>query len=90
MLFFLTLFLLTWTEKLPFFDIVAESVAVLSTGGISVGATAQLSGLGKLIIIVVMLVGRVGVITFGMALMKRDEDELEKEQEHVKREDLAV
>jgi len=90
MLFFLTLFLLTWTEKLPFFDIVAESVAVLSTGGISVGATAQLSGLGKLIIIIVMLVGRVGVITFGMALMKRDEDELEKEQEHVKREDLAV
>lgn len=90
MMFFVTLFLLTWTEKLPFFDIVAETVAVLSTGGISVGATAQLSILGKLIIIVMMLIGRVGVITFGMALLKRDEDELEKEQEHVKREDLAV
>ena len=90
MMFFVTLFLLTWTEKLPFFDIVAETVAVLSTGGLSVGATAELSILGKLIIIIVMLVGRVGVITFGMALLKRDEDELEKEQEHVKREDLAV
>lgn len=90
MMFFLTLFLLTWTETLSFFDIVAETVAVLSTGGLSVGATAQLSILGKLIIIVVMLVGRVGVITFGMALLKRDEDELEKEQEHIKREDLAV
>ncbi len=90
MMFFITLFMLTWTERLPFFDIVAETVAVLSTGGLSVGATAQLSILGKLIIIVVMLVGRVGVITFGMALLKRDADELEKEQEHVKREDLAV
>ena len=83
MMFFLTLFLLTWTEKLPFFDIVAETVAVLSTGGISVGATSQLSVLGKIIIIIVMLVGRVGVITFGMAILKRDEDELQKEQEHV-------
>lgn len=90
MMFFVTLFLLTWTEKLPFFDIMAETVAVLSTGGVSVGATAQLSFLGKLIIIVMMLIGRVGVITFGMALLKRDEDELEKEQEHIKREDLAV
>ena len=90
MMFFITLFLLTWTESLPFFDIVAETVAVLSTGGISVGATAQLTVLGKLIIIVVMLVGRVGVITFGMALLKRDEADLEKEQEHIKREDLAV
>jgi len=90
MMFFVTLFLLTWTETLPFFDIMAETVAVLSTGGISVGATAQLSILGKLIIIVMMLIGRVGVITFGMALLRRDEDELEKEQEHVKRDDLAV
>lgn len=90
MMFFITLFLLTWTETLPFLDIMAETVAVLSTGGISLGATAQLSILGKLIIIIVMLVGRVGVITFGMALLKRDADDLEKEQEHVKREDLAV
>ena len=90
MMFFITLFLLTWTEKLPFFDLVAETVAVLSTGGVSVGATAQLSVVGKLIIIVMMLIGRVGVITFGMAILKRDEEELQKEQEHVKREDLAV
>ena len=90
MMFFITLFLLTWTEKLPFLEIVAETVAVLSTGGISLGATAQLSILGKLIIIVVMLVGRVGVITFGMALLKRDEQELENEEKTVKREDLAV
>ncbi len=91
MMFFVTLFLLTWTQQqLSFFDIVAESVAVLSTGGMSIGATAQLNILGKLILIIMMLIGRVGVVTFGMALLKRDEDELEKEQEHIKREDLAV
>lgn len=89
-LLFITLFLLTWTEKLPFMDIFFEAVAALGTGGLSVGATPQLSVLGKLIIIATMIVGRVGVITFGMALLKRDEDELEEEEEHVKREDLAV
>ncbi len=91
MLFFITMFLLMWTEKtMPLIDILFEAVAALSTGGMSIGATAQLSTLGKLIIIVAMLVGRIGVITFGMALLQRDEDELEKEEETVKREDLAV
>lgn len=89
-LLFITLFLLTWTEKLPFLDIFFEAVAALGTGGMSTGATGQMSVLGKLIIIVTMIVGRVGVITFGMALLKRDEDDLEKEEEHVKRDDLAV
>lgn len=89
-LLFITLFLLTWTETLPFIDIFFEAVAALGTGGMSIGATEKLSVLGKLIVIVVMIVGRVGVVTFGMALLKRDENELEKEEEHVKREDLAV
>ena len=87
---FVTLFLLTWVEDLPFIELFFEAVAALSTAGISLGTTAKLGFLGKLIIIATMIIGRVGVITFGMALLKRDEDELEEEEEHLKREDLAV
>ena len=87
---FVTMFLLTWVEELPFIDLFFEAVAALSTAGISSGTTEQLGFLGKLIIIATMIIGRVGVITFGMALLKRDEDELEEEEEHIKREDLAV
>ena len=90
MLLFITLFLLTWTETLPFIDILFEAVAALGTGGMSIGATPQLSAMGKLIIIAAMIIGRVGVITFGLALLQRDERELENEEKTVKREDLAV
>ena len=89
-LLFITLFLLTWTETLPFMDILFEAVAALGTGGMSIGATAKLSILGKLIIIAAMIIGRVGVLTFGLALLQRTEHELEDEEKSVKREDLAV
>ena len=86
---FLTVFLLTWSERsLPFFDLLFEAAAALSTGGIDTSTTALLSPVGKLIIIGAMLVGRVGVITFGMALLKHHgTDDAEEVPE---REDLAV
>lgn len=86
---FTAMFLLTWTENLPFLDLFFEATSALATAGLSMGATELLSPVGKLIIIAAMIVGRIGVITFGMALLKRDEGELEKEA-HLKREDLAV
>ncbi len=90
-LLFTVTFLLTWTESLPFFDLFYEATAALSTGGISTETTERLSALGKLIIIVTMLVGRVGVITFGMALIRPDDDEIEEaEEKPIEREDLAV
>ncbi len=72
---FVSVFLLTWTEKLPFLNILFESAAALSTSGFSMGTTAQLSVLGKLIIIGTMLVGRIGVVTFSLALLFTDDDE---------------
>lgn len=87
---FAVMFFLTWTETLPFLDLFCEASAALGTAGMSCGATADLSGPGKLIIIIAMLVGRVGVVTFGMALLKRDEEELQEEEKEIKREDLVV
>lgn len=70
-----SIFLLTWTEKLPFLNIVFESAAALSTSGLSTGITPTLSVLGKLIIIGTMIIGRIGVLTFGVALLSHDDDE---------------
>ena len=52
------------------------------------GTTADLSVLGKLIIICTMLVGRIGVVTFSMALLASDEDD--EKPKHVDQADVAV
>ena len=91
-LFLLTsIFLLTWTEKLPFLELVFESAAALSTGGLSTGTTAHLSVLGKLIIIGTMIIGRIGVLTFGTALLNHDDDDDDdRKDKPVTTEDLAI
>lgn len=86
---FVSVFLLTWTEEMPFLNLLFESTAALSTAGFSMAATTQLSTLGKLIIIATMLVGRIGVVTFSMALLASDDKEDDKPKV-VSQEDVAV
>ena len=81
--------MLTWTEKLPFLSLVVESAAALSTGGLSTGISGDLSALGKLIIIGTMITGRIGVLTFGTAVLASDEDD-NKNLKPVTTEDVAV
>lgn len=89
---FTSVFLLTWTEDLPFLKLLFESTAALGTAGLSTGITAELSWIGKLIIIGTMIIGRIGVVTFGMAILSTDEDDLEDEyhEKHAVTEDVAV
>lgn len=87
---FVSVFLLTWTEDLPFISLVFESSAALATAGLSTGISSQLSALGKLIIIATMIVGRIGVVTFGMALLAHDKDDEDEDDKPVKTEDVAV
>jgi trk system potassium uptake protein TrkH len=46
------------------FKIVFEVISAMSTVGLSINYTPQLSSAGKLVVIVLMLVGRLGLITF--------------------------
>lgn len=88
---FTSIFLLTWTENLPFLSLLFEAASALGTVGLSTGITMELSVLGKLIIIATMLIGRIGVVTFGMALLGTDEDDNEEQEEKpAEREDVAV
>lgn len=54
-----------------FEDIIFEVASALSTVGLSTGITADLSDASKMIISLLMFIGRLGVITFGMALISR-------------------
>jgi trk system potassium uptake protein TrkH len=65
---FISIFLLTVTESAPFLDIVFEAVSAISTVGLSRGLTSTLSAPGEIVVIIMMLVGRVGPLTFAYML----------------------
>jgi trk system potassium uptake protein TrkH len=46
----------------------------MGTVGLSTGITGSLSSFGKFNIILVMFIGRLGVITFGMAILARKKE----------------
>ncbi len=72
---FLFCFFMAFTEDFEFEKILFEIASALGTVGLSTGITGDLSDIGKLLIIVLMFVGRVGVLTFGFALLERKQDD---------------
>lgn len=65
---FLSAFILSFLENAGFFELLVESVAAFSAGGLSAGITSSLTPAGKMLIIVTMFAGRVGPITFGLLM----------------------
>lgn len=67
-------FLLLLTEPgKNFLALLFEATSAIGTVGLSMGITQHLSDIGKLLIIVLMFIGRLGVLTFGMAISTKDE-----------------
>jgi trk system potassium uptake protein TrkH len=54
---------------IPFIAVVFETVSAFATVGLSTGITADLSVVGKLVIICTMYIGRVGILIFMAALL---------------------
>ncbi len=54
-----------------FLDYTFEAVSAFATVGLSLGATSLLTPAGKLIIIALMFVGRVGLLTLAFTIVKR-------------------
>ena len=63
-----------------------EVASSLGTVGLSTGITGELSDLGKGLVILLMFIGRVGVLTFGFALLERKS----KTSLEIIKDDLAV
>jgi len=75
---FLSFFLLTITENVPsgsesagFFPLMFESFSAFGTVGLSMGVTSSLTAAGKVVIIVTMFAGRVGLISMAMGLPEK-------------------
>lgn len=60
---FIGIFLLTLIEPHSFMSLCFEAVSALATVGSTLGITANLSVLGKIIIILMMYIGRIGITT---------------------------
>jgi potassium uptake TrkH family protein len=66
---FLGVFALALFETAPLLDLVFEAFSAFATVGLSRGVTAELSVAGKLTIVALMFVGRVGVLAFAYTLV---------------------
>lgn len=69
---FMAVIMLVWLEDLPFQHILFEVCSAFGTTGLSTGITTQLGAPGKLILIIIMMIGRVGIINL-LLFLKRDD-----------------
>jgi len=82
---FFSVFLLSFTENHSLEMLLFEATSAIGTVGLSMGITGSLSVWGKIILISIMFIGRVGVITFGLAILaKKQHKKIDNET------DLAV
>ena len=85
------IFLLALLEDQRFLPVAFETASAMGTVGLSMGITSELSAAGRLIIMVTMLVGRLRMLTFGLALLENtagaDRERRKEQEEERARED---
>lgn len=68
---FISVFLLTITEDFTFTEIFFEVASAFGTCGLSMGITPDLSNFGKILIMLLMFIGRVGILNFIFIIGKK-------------------
>ncbi|MEF3302425.1 TrkH family potassium uptake protein [Paenibacillus sp. GYB003] len=67
---------LSTTEDYPFLGILFEVTSAYATTGMSMGLTSQLTTPGKIVIMLLMFIGRLGPVTLAFTLTSKAEKEL--------------
>jgi len=62
-------FVISLVEQAPFFAVVYETVSAFATVGLTMSLTPTLSTFSHLILIVLMYMGRIGILTIGFGIM---------------------
>lgn len=62
------IFLISISHDEEFLDLAFEATSAFGTVGLSRGATGELDGFGRAVIIAIMFLGRVGPLTLGFSL----------------------
>ena len=70
---FISTLILSVTENFKFIQILFESVSAFGTVGLSTGITPNLSFVGKIVIILLMIIGKVGPLTLLAATSQKAE-----------------
>jgi trk system potassium uptake protein len=65
-------FFISYFENARFLNMFFEVVSAFATVGLTTGETQRISDASKIVLILTMFAGRVGVLTFAMALMNRN------------------
>lgn len=63
-------FTLNFVERLPFLDVLFETISALAIVGLSTGITPHLSAFSKLLLCFAMVIGRIGPLTLAMSLLR--------------------
>lgn len=71
---FTIFFLLTYTEKADMNKILFESISAFGTVGLSEGLTGNLTPIGRVLITIMMFIGRLGPLTMAFALMSNKKE----------------
>ncbi|CAN0590292.1 unnamed protein product, partial [Ectocarpus sp. 12 AP-2014] len=79
--------LVCYTNNFKFENILFEVASALGTVGLSTGITGDLDNFGKIILSILMFIGRLGVLTFGLALWYKKS---KNKYNVVSEEDLAI
>ena len=64
-------------EHLPFINVLYEATSAFGTVGLSTGITPHLHGISKLMLIFTMFLGRVGPLSFAVAIAMREHRKLQ-------------
>jgi len=64
-------------ENLPFINVLYEVTSAFGTVGLSTGITPDLQGFSKILLIFTMFLGRVGPLTFAVAIAMRENKKLQ-------------
>lgn len=67
--------ILSYLESFPILPIIFEVTSAFGTCGLSMGITPDLSSLGKLVIIALMFIGRIGIFSFLFLIRGQEKEE---------------
>ncbi|RCW73266.1 TrkH family potassium uptake protein [Saliterribacillus persicus] len=80
---FTAIFILSITEKAPFLNVLFEVISAFGTVGLSMGLTAELSIIGKIIITLIMFIGKLGPLTLAFSLASSKDKKIKYPQEEI-------
>lgn len=70
---FLSVFVLCITEKAPFLKVLFEVISAFGTVGLTMGLTTKLTIIGKIIIVMMMFIGKLGPLTLAVSIAKSEQ-----------------